>query len=220
MGGRIVDLLSTPHLATEALLPWLLNDTLTSAERSQVEAHLRSCAQCSAELAQQKQLHSQYNGEATPDPGLDVDVAFARLLPRLDDQPVRSPRPPLWRPRQPVHWWQLGLAVQMGVILALGSALLFQLKPTMQNENVAAYRGLAATAQRATGDAVVVFDPNASEAQMRTILQRVGARIVDGPTAAGAFVVRFDDDPTAAMLASLRSDPVIVRVESLSAQLR
>ena len=42
MGGRIVDLLSTPHLATEALLPWLLNDTLTSAERSQVEAHLMS----------------------------------------------------------------------------------------------------------------------------------------------------------------------------------
>ena len=32
MGGRIVDLLSTPHLATEALLPWLLNDTLTSAD--------------------------------------------------------------------------------------------------------------------------------------------------------------------------------------------
>jgi anti-sigma factor RsiW len=220
VGGRIVDLLSTPHLATEALLPWLLNDTLTSAERSQVEAHLRSCAQCSAELAQQKQLQSHYSGAATPDPALDIDAAFARLLPRLDDQPVRSPRRPLWRPRQPVRWWQLGLAVQMGVILALGSALLLQLKPTTQNEDVAAYRGLAATAQRATGDALVVFDPNASETQMRATLQRFGARIVDGPTAAGAFVVRFDDDPTAAMLVSLRSDPAIVRVESLSAQLR
>ena len=219
MGGRIVDLLSTPHLATEALLPWLLNDTLTSAERSQVEAHLRSCAQCSAELAQQKQLQSHYSGAATPDPGLDIDAAFARLLPRLDDQPVRSARRPLW-PQQPVRWWQLGLAVQMGVILALASALLFQLKPTTQNADVAAYRGLAASAQRATGDALVVFDPNASETQMRATLQRAGARIVDGPTAAGAFVVRFEDDPTAAMLASLRSDPAIVRVESLSAQLR
>jgi hypothetical protein len=55
---------------------------------------------------------------------------------------------------------------------------------------------------------------------MRATLQRVGARIVDGPTAAGAFVVRFDNDPKAAMLASLRGDPAIVRVESLSAQLR
>ena len=106
----------------------------------------------------------------------------------------------------------------MGVILALSSALLLQIKPTTQNDDVAAYRGLAATAQRATGDALVVFDPNASETQMRATLQRVGARIVDGPTAAGAFVVRFEDDPTAAMLASLRSDPAIVRVESLSAQ--
>ena len=219
MGGRIVDLLSTPHLATEALLPWLLNDTLTSAERSQVEAHLRSCAQCRAELAQQKQLQSHYSDAATPAPALDIDAAFARLLPRLDDQPVRSARGPLW-PRQPAHWWQLGLAVQMGVILALSLALLLQLKPTTQNEDVAAYRGLAAATQRATGDALVVFDPNASEAQMRATLQRVGARIVDGPTAAGAFVVRFDDDPTAAVLASLRSDPAIVRVESLSAQLR
>jgi anti-sigma factor RsiW len=219
VGGRIVDLLSTPHLAAEALLPWLLSDTLTSAERSQVEAHLRSCAQCSAELAQQKQLQSHYSGAATPDPALDIDTAFARLLPRLDDQPVRSPRRSLW-PRQPVSWWQLGLAVQMGVILALGSALLLQLTPTTQNEDVAAYRGLAAAAQRATGDALVVFDPNASEAQMRAALQRVGARIVDGPTAAGAFVVRFDDDPTAAMLASLRSDPAVVRVGSLSAKIR
>jgi anti-sigma factor RsiW len=219
VGGRIVDLLSTPHLATEALLPWLLNDTLTSAERSQVEAHLRSCAQCRDELAQQKQLQSHYSGAATPDPALDIDAAFVRLLPRLDDQPVRSPRRPLW-PRQPVRWWQLGLAVQIGVILALGSALLLQLKPATQNEDAAAYRGLAATAQRATGDALVVFDPNASEAQMRATLQHVGARIVDGPTAAGAFVVRFDGNPTPATLAALRSDPAIVRVESLSAQLR
>ena len=216
MGGRIVDLLSTPHLATEALLPWLLNDTLTSAERSQVEAHLRSCAQCSAELAQQRQLQSHYSGAATPDRALDIDAAFARLLPRLDDQPVRLPR----RSRQPVRWWQFGLAVQMGIIVALASTLLLQLKPATQNENIAAYRGLAATAQRATGDALVVFGPNTSEAQMRAALQRVGARIVDGPTAAGAFIVRFDDDPTAAILAALRSDPAIVRVESLSAQLR
>jgi anti-sigma factor RsiW len=220
VGGRIVDLLSTRHLATEALLPWLLNDTLTSDERSQVEAHLRSCAQCSAELAQQKQLQSHFSAAATPDPALDIDAAFARLLPRLDDQPVRSRRRPLWRPHEPVRWWQLGLAVQMGIILALGSALLLQLKPTSQNENVAAYRGLAATAQRASGDALVVFAPNTSEAQMRATLQRVGARIVDGPTAAGAFVVRFDNDPTAAMLASLRGDPTIARVESLSAQFR
>jgi anti-sigma factor RsiW len=220
VGGRIVDLLSTPHLATEALLPWLLNDTLTSDERSQVEAHLRSCAQCSAELEQQKRLRSHYSDAATPNLALDIDAAFARLLPRLDDQPLRSPRRPLWRSRQPGSWWQLGLAVQMGVILALSAALLIQLKPTTQNESVAAYRGLAGTAQRATGDALVVFNPNTSEAQMRATLQRVGARIVDGPTAAGAFVVRFNDDPTAAMFASLRSDPAIGRVESLSAQLR
>ena len=220
MGGRIVDLLSTRHLATEALLPWLLNDTLPNDERSQVEAPLRSCAQCRAELAQQKQLQSHYSGAATAGPALDIDAAFARLLPRLDDQPMRPPRRSLWRPREPVRWWQLGLAVQMGVILALSTALLLQFKPTTQSEESPAYRGLAATVQRATGDALVVFDPNASETQMRATLQRVGARVVDGPTAAGAFVVRFDNAPTAATLAALRNDPAIVRVESLSAQLR
>jgi len=209
-----------PHLATEALLPWLLNDTLTSDERCQVEAHLRSCAQCSAELAQQKQLHSRYNGAVTLGPALDVDAAFARLSPRLDDQPVRSPRRPLWT-RQPVRWWQFGVAVQMGVILTLASALLLQFKPTTQSEeDTAAYRGLATTGQRAIGDALVLFDPNASVAQARATLQRAGARIVDGPTASGAFLVRFDGEPTAAMLAALRSDPAIVRVHSLSAQLR
>lgn len=227
MGGRIVDLLSAPHLATEALLPWLLNDTLTSAERREVEAHLQSCAQCRAELEQQQQLLSRYVGTAPADPAIDVDAAFARLRTRLDEVPASPPRRslwrplwPLWQPQSALRWWQVGFALQMGVVLALGSALFLQLKATAANEDMAAYRGLGATEQRAFGDALVVFDPNTSVAQVRATLQRAGARIVDGPSASGAFVVRFDGEPTAAVFAALRSDPAILRVHSLSAQLR
>jgi len=41
----------TTHARTVELLPWLINGTLDSGERRQVEEHLESCADCRGELA-------------------------------------------------------------------------------------------------------------------------------------------------------------------------
>jgi anti-sigma factor RsiW len=217
VGGRIVDLLSAPHLATEALLPWLLNDTLPPAERVEVESHLQACVQCRAELERQRELMSRYVASPVPACATAPEAPLARLLARLDDEAARTAMP---RRKKNARWWQFAIALQLGVILALGTTLWFQIDSTSRTELPAAYRGLATSAQRAAGDALVVFDPNASEADIRRALQSAGARIVDGPTATGAYFVRLDRDPVQPALTALRLDRAVLRVESLVAEQR
>jgi anti-sigma factor RsiW len=204
-------------LATEALLPWLLNGTLPPAERAKVEAHLQSCVQCRAELECQRELMSHYAASPVPEHATDVDAPLTRLLTRLDDESAHNAMP---RRRLTARWWQLAIALQMGVILALGATLWLQLAQNSQNDAQAAYRGLADSAQRTAGDALVVFDPNASEADIRRALQHAGARIVDGPTTTGAYLVSLDRDPKQPVLAALRLDRAVLRVESLVSEKR
>ena len=211
MGGRIVDLLSGPHHTTEALLPWLVNGTLSETERDELEKHLQSCAQCRAELARERDVTNFYVAAGDSETPLSVDAAFNKMRARIASGPRESARAPL----TPLGWWRLGFGMQTAVVLLLGATLLLQTMPGWFNEDGAAYRGLG-TAQRASGDALVVFDPAASEAVVRRALQQAGARIVDGPTAAGAYIVRFDGQSSTA-LAALRGDAAVIRVESLAA---
>jgi hypothetical protein len=79
------------------------------------------------------------------------------------------------------------------------------------------YRGLGDAASSAGGDAIVFFVAGTTEIEMRRTLQLAGARIVDGPSATGAYVLRFERDVNETALAALRRDPNVTRVEGLSA---
>jgi anti-sigma factor RsiW len=221
VGGRIVDLLSSSHLATEALLPWLLNDTLTPGERRELESHLQSCASCRQELARQRELMALYAADPAPGAETDVDAAFAELSARLQTDTGRAELQFASRAKA-VRGWRIAFAAQMAVLIAFGATVgwtLSQMQFTAPAVEVAgatgAYQGLAAPPAGA-GDAIVLFDPNASEADLRRVLQRAGARIVDGPTAADAYVVRFERG-TEVAIAALRADRSVRRIEILSA---
>jgi anti-sigma factor RsiW len=223
--GRIVDLLSSPHLASEALLPWMLNDTLTPAERRELEAHLQSCALCRDELARQRELMALYAASPVPEPETNSDVAFARLMERLqtDTAVAAMPSRAVSRAGTAARGRRTVFAVQMGVSIALGATFgwtFSQLQITASDDARGAYRGLAVSAAPGAGDAIIVFDPKASEADLRRVLQRAGARIVDGPTAANAYVVRFDGPAAERAIAVLRADSAVLRVETLSAGVR
>jgi len=67
----------------------------------------------------------------------------------------------------------------------------------------------------ATGSLVVVFDPITSEAELRRILRDAGARIVDGPTQANAYVLDVPPQRQDQAIKALRAERAAVLVEPL-----
>jgi hypothetical protein len=213
VGGRVFELVSSPHRAAEALMPWLLNGTLRPAERRRLEAHLRDCAVCRAELERQRSLFALYSTAASSEPAADGRAAFAHLSARLDAEAAAPARAP-----KPAWGWPLLAGLQFCAIAALAWAV-WAVRPESVPgaSQVAAYRGLGSSSAAADGDAIVLFVPDAPESELRHALQRAGARIVDGPTAAGAYVLRFDRGASDAVLDALRGERYVMRVERLTA---
>ena len=64
---------------------------------------------------------------------------------------------------------------------------------------------------------IVVFRPDARESDMRRLLEHSDARLVDGPTAANAYVLRIPDAERTKALSQLRNDAAVVLAEPLDA---
>jgi hypothetical protein len=65
---------------------------------------------------------------------------------------------------------------------------------------------------------VVVFDPATPDADLRRILRDEGARIVDGPTQANAYVLDVPAQRRDQALQDLRAQRAAVMVEQLGPQ--
>ena len=63
------------------------------------------------------------------------------------------------------------------------------------------------------GNVVVVFQPDATEAQIRTVLTATGARLVDGPPGADAYVLSVSPSQREKALATLRASHPVVAAE-------
>jgi len=210
MNGRILQLNNSEHRTVRALLPWFVVDTLTAEELALVQAHVLGCTQCQADLDwQRKLLAVEPRSNANP----DVERAFAKLRPRLDTTQRGSKRRVLieflnnfWHGNP--QWMRWTLVAQFSVILALTFML------ATPYGNVVAYRALG-IAKNAGGNAVVVFNPETSEQDLRRILQDAGAHIVDGPTVTDAYLLNVPKDKLSAAIHVLRSHRAVVLAESL-----
>lgn len=211
------------HRDAQEALPWLANGTLAGAELERVQAHLRGCARCRADLAALHTLRAA--GEAAL-PDCDADAALARLLPQLD-APAPAPEPvhpaaiPVparrgWRARlaaNDARWLRAAVAVQCAVIAVLAVLLA---RPDGGADVPGAYQVLGA--QEAEGGTLVVtFRPDTPERELRRTVLDSGARIVGGPTAAGAWVLGTTEAPEA-VARRLRAQPAVTLAEPLGAQ--
>jgi hypothetical protein len=209
MNHPAVQAASLTHEAAQGLLPWLLAGTLDSAERAMVQTHLLACAQCQADLDWQRKLCA-----AAPPPaiGFDADRAYAKLLPRLESGPARSALPACWRRMNSANsaWLRWTAAAQLA---AIGVLAIMLVRP---GPDAGAYRALGA-ATPAAGNLVVVFKPDTTEGEMRRILQASGARLADGPTVTGAYVLALPAPLAPAALGRLRAEPSVTLAEPLGA---
>ncbi|RZM07374.1 MAG: hypothetical protein EOP68_14020 [Sphingomonas sp.] len=100
------------------------------------------------------------------------------------------------------------VAAQFVAVLALGAQTLTQ----RSDGRPGAYHVLGDAGATRSGNVLAMFRPEASEAAFRRALQASGARLVDGPTASGAYVLAVPGD---AALARLRRDADVTMAEPI-----
>ncbi|MGA9335240.1 MAG: hypothetical protein WBV39_13255, partial [Rudaea sp.] len=177
-------------------------------EHARVARHVADCPACQREIQWQQQLRAAHD-EAVPE--YDVDAAFASMQRRLRASAAPAAQAPARKgPRQP--WVAWAIAAQFIVIVGLAAALALGDRPG------ATYHALGSPgAAQAAGRLVVVFAPQTTEQEMRRILQHSGTRIVDGPTATGAYVVAVSPAGVEHALDTLRAERSVHLVQALDA---
>jgi anti-sigma factor RsiW len=167
------------HDRAEELLPWYATGQLDAADRALVETHLASCARCQRQLANEHVLIDQFQ---TMSP--EVDSGWAQLRGQIDARPARQPV------RQTLaEFWSLlkrpvvAAIATAQVAFVAAAALLFQW--LSQPTYVALGAGQAAT----SANIIVMFKPEAREADLRGAIAGSGGTLVGGPTEADAYLV-------------------------------
>ena len=228
MSGHVVPFEGHAHRDAERLLPWYANNTLDADERARVHRHLSECAACRADLAMLLPLAElDATGEATRD-AADIDRDWARLRGRLHAQHRATSAPGFqrlrsgWRTSAP--WMRVALAAQCALVAVLVAALFQSARdpaPAVADaRDEAPYRTLSAEAAPTRVDRndslLVVFDPRLTDAQLRDLLGANHARIVDGPNAAGAFLVAAPPGQADLVRNALRASPGVAMAERLA----
>jgi anti-sigma factor RsiW len=196
---------SAPELpdvhATVLLLPEYLSGQLSDVEREEVERHLQSCAGCKEELDSMAGLRAQLKETQEQAPGPSARVR-AEVFRRLDER--RAPRVSLIdRFAEAFQWvlqpkWAPALAV---LIIAgqLGALAWLTVRPGGGAQIQT--RGVQTAATRLS----IVFNPAAPQREVAQALRTLGAHIVDGPAADGAYVIEITPAPPTEIASRLRA---------------
>ncbi|WP_430391583.1 zf-HC2 domain-containing protein [Dyella sp. 20L07] len=206
MSGRIIKFEGSAHAEADRLLPWWVNGTLTAEEHAKVEQHLAECSQCQREVTWIRSLQEEYVGDRANT--ASVSIAIRRMRRRVATEALKGKGTTL------SAWWQRAwhpgwlIATQAVLILVLGTALL--------HEHSATYHTLGAKAAEGS-TLIVVFDPHASEEQLRKLIRANHARITGGPTETGAYLLMVPDERIDAARTGFQHAKEVTLVERLDA---
>jgi hypothetical protein len=199
----IISFLSDPHRTTKMLLPWHATGQLDDEDRAIVHAHLGICAHCRAALEREKRLKAEI--AQLP---IRADLGWEKLQRRLAPDQTAERRLP--RAPRALTWPALAaFATAQAVLLCTAVALFWSPAPQ------ADYRTLGAPSSRSSGNLIIMFRPDTPEQEMRFALNRAGVRLIDGPTAAGAYVLDVAPAGRDAALADLRTRRSVVLAQPI-----
>ncbi|HEX8058722.1 MAG TPA: zf-HC2 domain-containing protein [Novosphingobium sp.] len=207
--GKIIGFGSDRHRQVQEALPWYVTDQLAPAERAEVDDHLLACAACRRELATERELAAHVvslpiNADAGWEAvrrqmrGRDQDKPAWHSLSALKDLFLR-----------PTH---MGWVVASQVVVVVAAGTLYMALP---RQPTAEYHVLSAPAAPRAGNVIAMFRPDLSEQQLRATLLSHGAVIVDGPTVAGAYILRVPENERAKTLAELQRSKDLVLAQPI-----
>jgi hypothetical protein len=222
MTGRIIRLGGDHHHETRLNLPWYVNGQLDPIEHARAEAHIKVCAECQAELKLERWLEAE-----VAELPIGIEPGWQAMQDRLRASAPRGRRATVWidglaaRLRQDGanllgggRWQGWAIAAQFMLLLAAAVAIT---GPRL-HPDPARYVALGGSRVSEAANLVVMFGPETPERAMQEILNAGGARIVDGPNVAGAYVLHVAPAGRDAALAALRRRPEIVLAQPIDAQ--
>lgn len=191
------------HDEAVLLLPWYVTGRLSDFDTRRMQRHLAECERCRAEATAQQALKSAMGSASSID--YAPQASLSKLMERIDaSEPGRMRLKSWltqWRPigsdsrrRSARKWvWTLTIATgvqAMAIVVLLAAVGWFALRPAPP----AAYQTLTTvTGEPVHGAAVrIVFDDSLRNTEMQSLLHSIDARIVSGPTSAGAYTIQFD----------------------------
>jgi hypothetical protein len=209
------------HEESWLLLPWLANGRLPLAERAALEEHLRECAACTQELAQQRLLCQVLTEpeRVTYAPGPSLRKLMERIDGHTPHTPARPQERPVSRRSAPsaalaAAWRPPGLAWAASFVLAIGLAAF---APTAYRWSQPRYATHTALARATPGVLHIAFDRSLPIGEMEEMLHSAGARVVEGPGTTGVFGIA---PVTATAPAIAQSGDVSLQLRALAARLR
>jgi anti-sigma factor RsiW len=190
------------------LLPWFVTGRLDADDTARVEAHVAACPACRADLEHERALHDVVRQDARAD-APDPAEGFQKLMARIGETERAFPA-------------HATAVVAHALALAIVGAALWRHTDRIDE---APYRTLSSDV-RPTPSAAhlrVVFAPGTTTQELAGILDKVDARIVDGPSPAGAYALTLtsgvpDEAAIAAKLSTLRADARVILAEPIRAE--
>ena len=168
---------------TDETLIAYLRGRLDETEAARVAAAAAAAPEMAADLALMRGVVGALDAEAAEAaPGA---LGWARLSRTLDAEPVAAApaSAEVKAPRRPI--WQLAAVAAAAVVVWQVAAV-----PLMRPSS----EGYAPVSEAADGTMLAVaFMPTATEAEIRTLIQRVGAQVTAGPSAIGLWTLAFRD---------------------------
>lgn len=212
-------------------LPWYLAGTLTKQEKDEVEAHLTDCSNCRAELEDMKRIREAVKTTIQEREGPSPEL-FSKVMARIheeeeDPTPIKSPVI-----KEEVNWWagiqaRLQSLYTIPWVPALATILIVSqatLLLTKMGEQSGPYqqpgpiieRGIPkASIPKMSSTIQVGFREDAKEGDIRTLLQEINGRIVNGPSPQGIYILEVpisDSIRVEATLQTLRARSNLVRL--------
>jgi Putative zinc-finger len=177
------------HQEVNSLLAWYVNASLNAADQARVEAHLKACEGCRADLAFEQRVYRGIADEAAVEymPAASLKKLQGRLDGSQFSAPTETPRK--LRTRR-YFSWQGALAASVSVAaIALSLTAADRFAQRNSPQGAPNWRTVTTESLPRPPDEVIraVFAPNVTLVELQALLDESHLRIVAGPSEAGVY---------------------------------
>lgn len=202
------------HQEAWALIPWLVNGTLTAEEAARLRAHAEDCADCAREIAEQTRLCAAMRLQDAEDAALErswAAVSASLGVDRPSEPPMRDLDRRRARPARRPDRRALAIGGAAGVAMAAAAAVAVVLIGPPQGDRFITVTdpdaGPVILRLRATD--------TASDAALRAFFSEHGLVLEEGPSASNVYTLQAPSEAAATEMGAVleaRDDVELVLV--------